>query len=115
MSGPRWWPSWGSAACRPRPGCATRARPRRCRRPAGRLSYNTLLAAVARGEGREVVDTPVGWVLAQAVAAGHVLAFERGVPGSRYALCGEVASFPRVLNGYAELVGSEHRVTGLPP
>jgi dihydroflavonol-4-reductase len=83
--------------------------------PAGPLSYNTLLAAVARGEVREVVDAPVGWVLAEDVAAGHVLAFERGIPGSRYALCGEVASFPRVLNGYAELVGSEHRVTGLPP
>jgi dihydroflavonol-4-reductase len=83
--------------------------------PAGPLSYNTLLAAAASGELREVVDTPVGWVLAQDVAAGHVLAFERGAVGSRYALCGEVASFPHVLNSYAELVGSDRRVTGLPP
>jgi dihydroflavonol-4-reductase len=83
--------------------------------PAGPLSYNTLLAAVARGEVREIIDTPVGWVLAQDVAAGHVLAFEHGATGTRYALCGEVASFPHVLNSYAELVGSEHRVTGLPP
>jgi dihydroflavonol-4-reductase len=83
--------------------------------PAGPLSYNTLLRGAARGEVTEIVDTPVGWVLAADVAAGHLLAFERGEPGLRYALCGEVASYPHVLNSYAELVGSPHRVAGLPP
>jgi dihydroflavonol-4-reductase len=83
--------------------------------PVGPLSYNTLLAAAARGELAEVVDTSVGWVLAEDVAVGHLLAFEHGVAGTRYVLCGQVASFPYVLNTYAELAGSEHRVTGLPP
>ncbi|MEN3356170.1 MAG: dihydroflavonol-4-reductase [Mycobacteriales bacterium] len=83
--------------------------------PAGPLSYNTLLLAAARGEVSEVVDTPVGWVLAEDVAAAHVLAYERGVTGAKYALCGEVASYPRVLNTYAELAGSPYRVAGLPP
>jgi dihydroflavonol-4-reductase len=83
--------------------------------PAGPRSYNALLAAVASGEVREVVDTPVGWVLAEDVAAGHLLAYEQGVSGTKYALCGEVAPFPQVLNTYAELAGSPHRVVGLPP
>ncbi len=83
--------------------------------PAGPFSYNSLLTAAANGTVREVVDTPVGWVLAEDVAAGQLLAYEHGVSGTKYALCGEVAPYPQVLNMYAELVGSPHRVVGLPP
>ena len=82
--------------------------------PRGPRSYNILLAAAARGEVREIVDTPVGWVLARDVAEGHLAAYERGSSGRRYVLCGEVTTFPHVLDTYCELVGSPHRVTALP-
>jgi dihydroflavonol-4-reductase len=49
------------------------------------------------------------------VAAGHLLAYQRGESGRRYVLCGEVAPFGAVLHRYAELVGSPHRVRLLPP
>ncbi len=82
--------------------------------PRGPRSYNTLLAAAARGEVGDVVDTRVGWVLADDVAAGELAAFERGTAGQRYVLCGEVASFPRLLDTYCALVGSPHRVCPQP-
>lgn len=83
--------------------------------PRGPLSYNALLLAAARGEVAEIVDAPVGWILAEDVALGHRLAFEHGQSGRRYVLCGEVASFSRVLDTYLRLVGSPHRVRPLPP
>lgn len=82
--------------------------------PRGPQSYNGLLAAAARGQVGDVVDTRVGWVLAQDVAAGQLAAWERGEAGRRYVLCGEVASFPRVLDTWCALVGSPHRVRALP-
>jgi dihydroflavonol-4-reductase len=83
--------------------------------PRGALSYNSLFLAAARGQIRQIVDAPVGWVLAEDVAAGHLLAFDKGQAGRRYVLCGEVAGFARVLYRFAELVGSPHRVVPLPP
>jgi dihydroflavonol-4-reductase len=83
--------------------------------PRGPLSYNGLFLAAAQGEVTEIVDAPVGWVLAQDVALGHLLAFEKGEAGRRYVLCGEVAGFGRVLDRFAELVGSPHRPRRLPP
>lgn len=83
--------------------------------PYGPGSYNTLFLAAARGEVAEIVDAPVGWVLAEDVARAHLLAYEKGEPGHRYVLCGEVAGFGRVLHRFAELTGSPHRVTTLPP
>ena len=82
--------------------------------PRGPQSYNLLLAAAARGEVGDIVDTCVGWVLAEDVAAGQLLAFAHGEAGRRYVLCGEVASFPRVLDTYCALAGSPHRVRALP-
>ncbi|WP_445185970.1 NAD-dependent epimerase/dehydratase family protein [Pseudonocardia sp. Cha107L01] len=82
--------------------------------PAGPSSYNALFAA-ARGEVAEVVDATVGWVLAEDVALGHLLAYRHGRGGQRYVLCGEIAGFGAVLHRYAELVGSPHRVRALPP
>lgn len=83
--------------------------------PTGPSGYNGLFAAAATGEVDEVVDAQVGWVLAEDVALGHLLAYQRGAPGRRYVLCGEVAGFGTVLHRYAELVGSPHRVRLLPP
>jgi dihydroflavonol-4-reductase len=53
-------------------------------------------------------------VLAEDAAAGHLLALERGEPGRRYVLCGEVASFGRVLHEFADRVDGR-RVPTLPP
>ena len=61
-----------------------------------------------------MVDAEIGWVLAEDAAAGHVLALEHGEPGRRYVLCGEVASFGRVLHAFADRVGGR-RVPTLPP
>jgi dihydroflavonol-4-reductase len=82
--------------------------------PRGPWSYDQLLGAAARGEVGDVVDTRVGWVLAEDVAAGELLALEHGEAGRRYVLCGEVASFPTVLDTYCVLAGSPHRVRALP-
>ena len=83
--------------------------------PYGPGSYNGLFLAAARGEVTEVVDAPVGWVLVEDVARGHLLAFEKGEAGRRYVLCGEVAPFGSVVQRFAELIGSPHRVTAHPP
>lgn len=83
--------------------------------PRGPQSYNGLLTAAARGEIGEIVDAPVGWVLAEDVARGHLLAYEHGAAGRRYLLCGEVAPFSRVLDTYCRLAGSPHRVRAVPP
>jgi dihydroflavonol-4-reductase len=65
--------------------------------PRGPQSYNGLFLAAARGEVPAVVDAAVGWVLAEDCADGHLLALTRGEPGRAYVLCGEVATFGRVL------------------
>lgn len=83
--------------------------------PRGPRSYNQLFAAAARGEVGDIVDTTVGWTLATDVARGQLAAYERGTAGHRYVLCGELASYPYVLDTYCELVGSPHRVRELPP
>ncbi|GAA4922092.1 dihydroflavonol-4-reductase [Actinomycetospora succinea] len=82
--------------------------------PRGPLSYNQLFAAAARGEVDGIVDTRVGWTLAEDVAAGQLLAYTDGEVGRRYVLCGEVASFPEVLDTYCGFAGSPHRVRALP-
>ena len=75
-------------------------------RASGPPSYNGLLAAAARGEIGEIVDAPVGWILAEDVALGPLLAYEQGTGGRRYLPCGEVAPFSRVLDTYCRLAGS---------
>ncbi|WP_214401208.1 NAD-dependent epimerase/dehydratase family protein [Pseudonocardia lacus] len=82
--------------------------------PRGPQSYNQVLLAAARGDEPVVVDSPMGWVLAADAAAGHLLALDRGEPGRRYVLCGEVASFGRVLHAFADRTGGR-RVATLPP
>jgi dihydroflavonol-4-reductase len=82
--------------------------------PRGPHSYNSLMLGAARGAIEAVVDAEIGWVLAEDAAGGHVLALEHGEAGRRYVLCGEVASFSRVLHTFADLVGGR-RVPALPP
>ncbi|MHC1558218.1 NAD-dependent epimerase/dehydratase family protein [Actinomycetospora sp. C-140] len=82
--------------------------------PRGPLSYNQLFAAAARGEVGDIVDTRVGWTLAEDVAEGQLLAFTDGEAGRRYVLCGAVTSFPDVLDTYCALAGSGYRVRPLP-
>ena len=82
--------------------------------PAGPLSYNTALIAAARGEVEAITDARVGWVLAEDVARGHFLAYERGEAGKRYLLCGEVMAFPDILERAAAIAGRPHRVRRLP-
>lgn len=81
--------------------------------PRGPESYNGLFLAAARGAVPGIVDATVGWVLAEDVADGHLLALERGEPGRAYVLCGEVASFGRVLDLVADGLGVA-RVPTLP-
>ncbi len=83
--------------------------------PRGPQRYNRLLLAAVRGELDVIVDARVGWVLAEDVARGHLLAYDHGQTGHRYLLCGEVATFSTVLNRTADLWGSPHRVPVLPP
>ena len=82
--------------------------------PCGPLSYNSLILAAAGGRIDAVVDASVGWVLAEDAAVGHLLALDHGEPGRRYVLCGEVASFGRMLHTFAERLGGR-RVRVLPP
>jgi dihydroflavonol-4-reductase len=82
--------------------------------PRGPESYNSLLLDAASGAEPVVVDAPLGWVLAEDVAAGHLLAADRGEAGRRYVLCGEVATFSRVLHAFADLTGGQ-RVATVPP
>ena len=83
--------------------------------PRGSQSYNQLFLAAARGGVAEIVDARVGWIVAEDVARGHLLAYQRGEAGKRYVLCGEVATFSTVLDRVCELWGSPHRVRALPP
>ncbi len=71
----------------------------------GPHSYNGLFTAAARGEVPAVVDSEIGWVLAEDAALGHLLACERGVAGRRYVLCGGTATFGHVLHTFAGRIG----------
>lgn len=83
--------------------------------PRGPMSYNLLIRAACEGELKTVVDARVGWVLAEDVAKGHVLAFEQGEPGMRYVLCGEIATFSTFLGAAKQLWGSTAPLEVLPP
>jgi dihydroflavonol-4-reductase len=83
--------------------------------PRGAMSYNLLIRAACEGELKTVVDARVGWVLAEDVAKGHLLAFEQGEPGKRYVLCGEVATFSTFLGAARRLWGSTTPLEILPP
>ena len=68
--------------------------------PTGRLILDA-----AAGRLPAFVDTGLNVVHVDDVALGHVLAFERGVPGERYVLGGEDMTLARILGIVARHVG----------
>ena len=83
--------------------------------PRGPMSYNLLIRAACEGALTHVIDARVGWVLAEDVAKGHFLAYEKGDAGKRYILCGEVATFSTFLGEAKRLWGTPPPLTVLPP
>lgn len=81
----------------------------------GPQSYNLLIRAACDGALKTVVDARVGWVLAEDVAKGHLLAYESGAAGKRYILCGEVATFSIFLGEAKRLWGSNAALEVMPP
>jgi dihydroflavonol-4-reductase len=68
--------------------------------PTGRLVLDA-----ASGRMPAYVDTGLNIVHVDDVAAGHLLAFDRGTPGERYILGGEDMSLRQILTYIAERVG----------
>jgi dihydroflavonol-4-reductase len=64
-----------------------------------------LVLDAARGRMPAYVDTGLNIVHVDDVAAGHLLAFERGRPGERYILGGEDMTLQTILAEIARLVG----------
>jgi dihydroflavonol-4-reductase len=64
-----------------------------------------LVLDAARGRMPAYVDTGLNIVHVDDVAAGHLLAFERGKPGERYILGGEDMTLQTILAQIARLVG----------
>jgi dihydroflavonol-4-reductase len=64
-----------------------------------------LVLDAARGRMPAYVDTGLNIVHVDDVAAGHLLAFERGTPGERYILGGEDMTLQTILAQIAGLVG----------
>jgi dihydroflavonol-4-reductase len=64
-----------------------------------------LILDAARGRMPAYVDTGLNVVHVDDVAAGHLLAFERGQPGERYILGGEDMTLQTILAQIAGLVG----------
>jgi dihydroflavonol-4-reductase len=64
-----------------------------------------LVLDAARGRMPAYVDTGLNVVHVDDVAAGHLLAFERGKPGERYILGGEDMTLQTILAQIAPLVG----------
>lgn len=67
-----------------------------------------------RGRLPAVIDAPMNFVDVEDVAAGHLLAAERGKPGERYILGGRNTTWPALIDEVAELSGVHHPVVVLP-
>jgi dihydroflavonol-4-reductase len=67
-----------------------------------------------RGRLPAVINSPMSFVDVEDVAAGHVLAADRGRPGERYILGGENSTWPELIEHLAELTGVHHPVLVLP-
>ena len=77
--------------------------------PTGRI-----LLDAARGRIPAFVDTGLNFVHVDDVAAGHLLAFEKGRIGERYILGGENLTLQRLLGTIAELAGRKAPKIKLP-
>ncbi len=67
-----------------------------------------------RGRLPAVIDAPMNFVDVEDVAAGHLLAAERGQPGERYILGGRNLTWPVLIDRVAELSGIRYPVMVLP-
>jgi dihydroflavonol-4-reductase len=67
-----------------------------------------------RGRLPGVIGAPMNFVDVEDVAAGHLLAAERGKPGERYILGGRNMTWPALIDRLAQLSGVHHPVVVLP-
>lgn len=67
-----------------------------------------------RGRLPAVIDAPMNFVDVEDVAAGHLMAADRGRPGERYILGGRNTTWPELIDRVAELSGVHHPVVVLP-
>ena len=67
-----------------------------------------------RGRLPAVIDAPMNFVDVEDVAAGHVLAADRGNPGERYIVGGENLTWPQLIDRVAELSGVHYPIMALP-
>ncbi len=67
-----------------------------------------------RGRLPAVIDAPMNFVDVEDVAAGHILAAERGQAGERYILGAHNTTWPALIERVAELSGIHHPVVVLP-
>jgi dihydroflavonol-4-reductase len=67
-----------------------------------------------RGRLPGVLDAPMNFVDVADVAAGHLLAADRGRPGERYILGGENRTWPEVIDDLARVSGVRQPVVVLP-
>jgi dihydroflavonol-4-reductase len=67
-----------------------------------------------RGRLPAVIGAPMNFVDVEDVAAGHILAAERGRAGERYILGGHNTTWPALIDRVAELSGIHHPVAVLP-
>src|SRR4051795_9454593 len=73
-----------------------------------------MLASCLCGRMPGVSAAAMTFVEAAAVAAGHVLAAERGIAGERYILGGHNTTWPALIDRVAKLSGVNHPVVVLP-
>jgi dihydroflavonol-4-reductase len=67
-----------------------------------------------RGRLPGVIAAPMNFVDVEDVAAGHLLAADRGTPGERYILGGENLSWPELIDRVAEISGVRYPIMALP-
>jgi dihydroflavonol-4-reductase len=63
------------------------------------------LLALARGELPALIDAVTDYVDVRDVASSMLAAAQRGVPGERYLLCGEVVRISQLVDPWSELTG----------
>lgn len=73
-----------------------------------------IVGSYLRGRLPAVIDAPMNFADVRDVAAGHILAAERGKAGERYILGGCNTSWPALIDRIAALSGVHHPVVVLP-
>jgi dihydroflavonol-4-reductase len=84
----------------------------------GMTSFNRVLLSALRGRIQGYLRFPVSWVFAEDVAAGCILALDKGVSGERYMLDGQpedIVSIAAACTRICELAGIDHRVIDIDP